>query len=132
MVLFQALACVILLSSFQLTFGQTGQSPVPLPSPFTPIVDNANVIDSQTRTQLESIYRNLMQRANIQFAVVTVDSTNGQVIDDYALAIYRGWGIGSKENDGFLLLLAVKDRKYFTEVGYHLEGDLNDGLVGQI
>ena len=54
------------------------------------------------------------------------------MIDDYALAIYRGWGIGSKENDGFLLLLAVQDRKYYTEVGYHLEGDLNDGLVGQI
>ncbi len=48
------------------------------------------------------------------------------------LAVYRGWGIGSKENDGFLLLLAIDDRKYYTEVGYHLEGDLNDGLVGQI
>ena len=37
-----------------------------------------------------------------------------------------------KKNDGFLLLVAVKDRKYYTQVGYHLEGDLNDGLVGQI
>ena len=45
-----------------------------------------------------------------------------------------GWGIGSKEGQkiGFLLLVAVKDRKYFTQVGDHLEGDLNDGLVGEI
>ena len=125
-------ACVILLSATHVSLAQTGQSPVPLPSPFTAIVDNANVIDAGTRTKLESIYRNLEQRADIQFAVVTVDTTEGQEPADYALAIYRGWGIGSKTNDGFLLLIAVKDRKYYTEVGYHLEGDLNDGLVGEI
>jgi len=112
--------------------GQTGTSPIPLPSPFTPILDNANVIDAETEAKLGAIYLNLMERAKIQFAVVTIDTTGGQVIDDYALAIYRGWGIGTKENDGFLLLLAVKDRRYYTEVGYHLEGDLNDGLVGQL
>ena len=125
-------AFVILLSTANISQAQTGQSPVPLPSPFTPIVDNANVIDAGTRDKLESIYRNLEQRADIQFAVVTVDTTEGQEPADYALAIYRGWGIGSKTNDGFLLLIAVKDRKYYTEVGYHLEGDLNDGLVGEI
>jgi uncharacterized protein len=90
------------------------------------------VIDSETRTKLESIYRNLKERADIEFAVATVDTTGGQDIFDYSLAVYRGWGIGSKTNDGFLLLVAVKDRKYFTQVGYHLEGDLNDGLVGEI
>ena len=69
---------------------------------------------------------------NTEFAVVTVDTTGDQDIYDYSLAVYRGWGIGTKTNDGFLLLLAVKDRKYYTQVGYHLEGDLNDGPVGQI
>lgn len=123
----------LLILAYQATaLGQTGTSPIPLPSPFTPIVDNANVIDAETEKKLGAIYLNLKERANIEFAVVTIDTTGGQVIDDYALAIYRGWGIGSKENDGFLLLLAVQDRKYYTEVGYHLEGDLNDGLVGQL
>lgn len=57
-----------------------------------------------------------------------------QDIFDYSLAVARGLGIGSKEGEknGFLLLVAVKDRKYFTQVSDHLEGDLNDGLVGQI
>ncbi len=115
-----------------LTFAQTGQPPIPLPSPFTPIVDNANVIDADTENKLGSIYLNLKQRADIEFAVVTVDTIGGQDIFEYSLAIYRGWGIGSKTNDGFLLFIAVKDRKYYTQVGYHLEGDLNDGLVGEI
>jgi uncharacterized protein len=127
-----AFACAILFSAAPVSFAQTGQSPLPLPSPFTPVADYAHVIDPETKSKLETIYSNLKQRANIEFAVVTVDTTGGQPIEDYALNVYRGWGIGSKENDGFLLLLAVKDRKYYTEVGYHLEGDLNDGLVGQI
>jgi uncharacterized protein len=128
-----ACACALLLLTVSIaTLAQTAKSPIPLPSPFTPVVDYANVIDPDTRKKLESIYLNLKQRADIEFAVVTVDTTGGRDLSEYALDVYRGWGIGSKTNDGFLLLVAVKDRKYFTEVGYHLEGDLNDGLVGEI
>src|SRR6476469_665258 len=70
--------CVVLLSATHVSFGQTGQSPIPLPSPFTPIVDNANVIDAETENKLGSIYLNLKQRADIEFAVVTVDTIGGQ------------------------------------------------------
>jgi len=110
------------------------QSPVPLPVPFTPIVDNANVIDADTRQRLETIYLNLKQRADIEYAVLTVDTTGDQDIFDYSLAVARGWGIGSKEGDkaGLLLVVAIKDRKYFTQVSDHLEGDLPDGLIGRI
>src|SRR5688572_9976776 len=61
-------------------FAQTATSPIPLPSPFTPIVDYANVIDADTRKKLESIYVNLKERADSEFAVVTVDTTGGQDI----------------------------------------------------
>jgi uncharacterized protein len=125
-------AFVILIAAVQFAPAQTTQSPIPLPSPFTPIVDNANVIDPATRVKLESIYLNLKQRADTEFAVATIDTTGGRDIFEYSLDVYRGWGIGSKTNDGFLLLVAVNDRKYYTQVGNHLEGDLTDGLVGEI
>ena len=66
--------------------------------------------------------------------MVTVDTTGGQDIFDFSLAVARGWGIGSKDGDkaGFLLVVAIQDRKYFTQVSRHLEGDLPDGVVGQI
>ncbi len=112
----------------------TPPSPVPLPVPFTPIVDNAHVIDSATRQRLEQIYRDLKERGNIEYAVLTVDTTGDQDIFDFALAVARGWDIGSKDSDkaGFLLVVAIQDRKYFTQVSRHLEGDLPDGVVGQI
>lgn len=131
-------AVVVLFSVFQnaivTAVGQTAKSPIPLPSPFTPIIDYANVIDPDTRKKLEAMYLNLKQRADIEFAVVTVDTTGDRDIFEYSLDVARGLGIGSKEGEknGFLLLVAIKDRKYFTQVSDHLEGDLNDGLVGQI
>jgi|KBSSwiStaDraftv2_1062776.scaffolds.fasta_scaffold71139_3 uncharacterized protein len=110
------------------------QAPVPLPTPFTPIVDYANVIDAGTRQKLETIYLNLKDRAGIVFAVLTVPTTEGRDIFDYSLAVARGWGIGPKnaQTPSFLLVVAIQDRKYFTLVSQHLEGDLPDGLVGQI
>src|ERR1043166_76553 len=110
------------------------QSPVPLPVPFTPIVDNANVIDAPTQQRLGAIYLNLKERANIEFAVLTVNTTNDQDIFDFSLAVARGWNIGpgNAKGNGFLLVVAIQDRKFFTQVGDHLEGELPDGLVGQI
>ncbi len=112
----------------------TPQSPVPLPVPFNPIVDNANVIDAQTRQRLEAIYLNLKERGNIEYAVLTVNTTGGQDIFEFALQVARGWGIGPRDSEkaGLLLVVAIQDRKYFTQVSRHLEGDLPDGLIGQI
>ena len=125
---------VFALLAVQVKAQPTPSSPVPLPVPFNPIVDNAGVIDSETRQRLEAIYLGLKERANIEYAVVTVDTTGDRDIFDFSLAIARGWGIGSKdaEKAGLLLVVAIQDRKYFTQVSRHLEGDLPDGVVGQI
>ena len=95
------------------------------------IVDYANVIDADTRKKLDSIYINLKQHSGIEFAVLTVESTGGQDIFDYSLAEARRRGIGSKAG-GFLLVVAIKDRKYFTQVSDRLEADLSNELAGQI
>lgn len=112
--------------------GQTTQSPLPPPTGY--VNDYAGVIDATTKDRLETTLTNLDREQQIQFAVVTVDSTKGREIFDYSLAVARGWGIGSKDTSkpSLLLLVAIADRKYFTQVSRHLEGDLPDGLTGQI
>lgn len=130
--------CLLLLTfvaSAESAYAQTRpQAPVALPTPFTPIVDYANVIDANTRQRLESIYLNLKDRTGVVYSVLTVQTTGEQPIFDYSLAVARGWGIGppGAETPSFLMVIAVQDRKYFTQVSHHLEGDLPDGLVGRI
>jgi len=111
---------------------QTASSPLPAPTGY--VNDYAKVLDAATKGQLETTLTKLDQEQQIQFAVVTIDSTNGQEIFDYSLAVARGWHIGAKDaqKPSLLLLVAIKDRKYFTQVSRHLEGELPDGLVGQI
>src|SRR6266576_2372361 len=125
-------AFVLLLSARGWANAQTAQSPLPKPTGY--VNDYAGVVDSATKERLEITLGNLDRQQQIQFSVVTVDTTGGQEIFDYSLAVARGWGIGSKDTQkgSLLLLVAIKDRKYFTQVSRHLEGDLPDGLVGQI
>src|SRR5207253_5644690 len=127
-----ARAFVLLVAAIVSASGQTAQFPLPPPTGY--VNDYAAVIDQETKQRLETTLANLDHQQQIQFSVVTVDTTGGQDIFDYSLAVARGWGIGSKDTSkpSLLLLVAIKDRKYFTQVSRHLEGDLPDGLVGQI
>ncbi|HEV7889050.1 MAG TPA: TPM domain-containing protein [Pyrinomonadaceae bacterium] len=135
-------ACMLLLACFVLAcagaaHGQDlprAYTDAPLPKPESYVTDNANVLDPATEERLATILTNLKKRADIEFAVVTVPTTGDRDIFDYTLSIARGWGIGSKEGEknGLLLVVAVNDRKWRAQVSRHLEGDMNDGLVGEI
>ncbi len=55
-------------------------------------------------------------------------------IQEYAVKLFEnhGRGIGEKGKDnGLLMLLAVKDRQVWIEVGYGLEGFITDGFSGE-
>lgn len=123
---------VITLSAWALA--HTSQSP--LPAPTGHINDFAAVLDKDTVDQLETILRNFDARTGAQIAVVTVKTLDGRPIEEYANELYRGWGIGAKTGEnkdkGALLLIATEDRRSRLEVGYGLEGDLPDGLAGEI
>jgi uncharacterized protein len=98
--------------------------------------DFAGIVDAQTEQKLETILTNFENLTGAQIAVVTVQSLNDRPIEEYANDLYRGWGIGAKTGEhkdkGALLLVALQDRKTRLEVGYGLEGDLPDGLAGEI
>lgn len=97
------------------------------------VQDYAQVLSAEDKSRLLSIGQELDNKTTAQLAVVTVKTLDGQPIEDYALAILREWGIGSKEkNNGALIVVAVQDRRSRIEVGYGLEGLLSDGLTGRI
>jgi len=108
------------------------QSPLPPPTGY--VNDYAGVVDSASKARMETTLGNLDRQQQIQMSVVVVETTGGREIFDYSLAVARGWGIGAKDakKPSLLLLAAIKDRTGFTQVSRHLEGDLPDGLVGQI
>lgn len=104
-----------------------------LPKPADYVSDFANVMSPQVKQQVDRLCGQVDHEAHAQIAVVTVHSTDGEAIQQYAVDLYQAWGIGGKKGDrGVLIIFAVNDRKRFISTGYGLEGILPDGKVGEI
>ncbi len=115
---FTALLCT-LATCFALTFPPlTGR-----------VVDQANIIQAETRIAVGQKLADLEAKSGIQLVVATVTSLEGQDIEPYANELFRSWKLGEKtKNNGVLLLVAPNQRRVRIEVGYGLEGTLTDAL----
>ncbi len=92
------------------------------------VTDSAGVIGPARSAQLESYLDQLRKKTEVQFAVVTVRTTNGEDPAAYKVRLFKAWGIGRKqEQDGLLLLVAQQEHRAVFETGYGLEGTLPDG-----
>ena len=92
------------------------------------VSDIAGLIGTERSTQLDSYLEQLRQKTGVQFAVVTVPTTNGEDPSAYKVRLFKAWGIGRKEEkDGLLLLIAQQEHAAVFETGYGLEGTLPDG-----
>lgn len=102
-------------------------------SPQGNVSDWAGVFTPEQRAALEDRIVAVRQTNGAQLAVVALPSLQGGEIDDFAVKLFAQWGIGEKGKDnGVLLLAAIEDRKMRIEVGYGLEGALNDAKSGRI
>jgi uncharacterized protein len=102
-----------------------------LPKPTGYVSDLAGVVSSSEKQQLEQFCTAVEQQLGVQFGLVTIDSTGDQPIRDFALDLARTWGVGiKKDNQGVLLLLAIKDRKSDIETGRGIEPYITDGFSG--
>lgn len=95
--------------------------------------DFAGCLSSDDAAYMQSLGEALYKATKAQVVVVTVESLDGESIEDYAIGLGREWGIGDEKTDsGVLLLLSSGDREVRIEVGYGLEGRLTDGKTGRI
>jgi uncharacterized protein len=104
-----------------------------LPQPTSYVSDFAGVIDAQSRASIENIAAQVESKAHATIEVVTIHSLDGQSIDEFASDLEEKWKVGPKATDkGVLMVISVGDNKDRIEVGYGLEGVLNDAKVGDI
>ena len=104
-----------------------------IPAPTGYIDDYAQVFSSPAKSGMEGLSRELHGKTKAQVFVVTVNTTEGEPVETFANELFAKWKIGEKKTDrGILMLFAIKDHKRWIEVGYGLEGILNDAKVGDI
>ncbi len=118
---------------FNLTPKPLNALSIPSPSADFYVLDEVGVLSNTTLQTIKSISIELENKTKAQIVVVIVNDLGNVSAETYSLAILREWGIGDEKlNNGTLILLAMDEKISRIEVGYGLEGALNDAKTGRI
>jgi len=125
---------VLAVALFMALIANTAFTAEKYPAPLGAVNDFANIIDQDNAVKMEALAREVLQKTGTAVVVVTVPTIgDGEETSLYANGLYKAWGIGKKGVDkGLLIFLTLKERKYWIETGYGVEGILPDGLVGEV
>ncbi len=97
------------------------------------VTDLTGTLTAQQVDQLDAQLVALEKAKGSQLTVLMVDSTAGQDIESYSLAVAEANKVGRKgTDDGVLLLVAKNERRVRIEVGYGLEGAIPDAATARI
>jgi uncharacterized protein len=97
------------------------------------VADLTGTLTREQTASLEQMLQSFEARKGSQVAVLLVPTTAPEAIEQYALRVAEQWKIGRKKvDDGAILVVAKNDRALRIEVGYGLEGALNDATANRI
>jgi uncharacterized protein len=97
------------------------------------VIDQTATLSADQRARLETRLADFERRKGAQVALLMVSSVKPETVSQYALRVVEKWQLGRRGiDDGVLLLVAKDDRKLRLEVGYGLEGALNDATAKRI
>lgn len=100
---------------------------VPVPPLTGHVTDLSGTLTAEQKATLEKTLTAFEARKGSQLAVLMIASTAPEAIEQYALRVAEKWKLGRKKvDDGAILVVAKDDRTVRIEVGYGLEGVLND------
>jgi|APSaa5957512622_1039677.scaffolds.fasta_scaffold10900_2 uncharacterized protein len=103
------------------------------PKPTGFVNDYAKILSASTKDSLEAKLEEFKNSTSNEISIVTLNSLEGDTIENVAVEIFEQWGIGTKKNDnGVLLVIAPNERELRIEVGYGLEPVLTDARAGTI
>jgi len=97
------------------------------------VTDQTATLSAEQKAALEQTLQAFEARKGSQVAVLMVSTTAPETIEQYALRVAEQWKLGRKKvDDGAILVVAKTDRALRIEVGYGLEGALNDATSKRI
>lgn len=106
---------------------------VAIPSLSARVTDITGTLTADQKATLEQSLSAFEAKKGAQIAVLIVPTTAPETIEQYSLRVVDQWKLGRKNvDDGALLIIAKDDRTLRIEVGYGLEGALNDAVSKRI
>ncbi len=126
------LALLLCLAS-GLLWAQDKDGLLAVPAPSSAVVDLTATLSAEQQAALAQRLQAFEQRKGSQLAVLLVPTTQPETIEQFALRVAEKWQPGRKKiDDGAILVVAKNERTLRIEVGYGLEGALNDATAKRI
>jgi uncharacterized protein len=133
MIVFRQAVVVVVLCWAWLGAAALARADVPVPPLTGRVVDQTATLSADQAAALEQRLKDFEDRKGSQIAVLIVPTTQPETIEQFSLRVVEQWKLGRKKvDDGALLLVAKNDRRLRIEVGYGLEGALNDATARRI
>jgi len=106
---------------------------LPVPALQARVTDQARVLQEPARSALEAKLAAFELAKGSQIAVLIVDSTQPEAIEQFSIRVVEAWRLGRPGvDDGVLLLVALGDRTLRIEVGRGLEGAIPDAIAKRV
>ena len=125
-------ACLVLTGLLLLTNLGFAQKIPARPNPPRLVNDFANILTDKQERALEHKLVAYSDSTSTQICVVTVTSLDGTTSDDFAYQIGEKWGVGTKKNNGVVILVKPKTADELgdvsIQVGYGMEPYVTDAV----
>src|SRR5690606_28141401 len=119
---------ILFLLSFNVAFAQDFPA-----KPNRLVNDYTGTLTSQQIQSLEQKLVAFDDSTTTQIAIVLIKSLGPYEVADYGVRLAQNWGIGGKENNnGILVLASLGDRKITIQTGYGVEGAVPDAIAFRI
>lgn len=106
---------------------------VPIPALTARVTDLTATLPAPVASELETKLAAFEASKGSQVVVLVLPSTEPEPIEQFGIRLLDAWKIGRKSiDDGAILIVATQDRRLRIEVGYGLEGVLNDATAKRI
>ncbi|MES1980926.1 MAG: TPM domain-containing protein [Pseudomonadota bacterium] len=113
--------------------GYAAHADVAVPPLVAHINDLTATLEPAQKQELEAALTRFETQKGVQIVVLLLPTTQPETIEEYGIRVAQAWKVGRKGvDDGALLLIAKDDRTLRIEVGYGLEGVLNDATARRI
>jgi uncharacterized protein len=129
----QAVRAIMVALALCWAFALAATAEVAVPPLSGRVVDQTVTLSDSEIASLDATLKEFEARKGSQIAVLIVPTTAPEAIEQYSIRVAEAWKIGRKKiDDGAILVVAKNDRKLRIEVGYGLEGALNDVTAKRI
>ncbi|NBS16810.1 MAG: YgcG family protein [Gammaproteobacteria bacterium] len=126
--IWRCLLCFLLLSGFKPVVAET-----PIPELKERITDLTGSLTATDKETLDQSLKALEANKGAQIAILILESTLPETIEQTSIRVADQWKIGRKGiDDGVIVIIAKQDRTLRIEVGRGLEGVIPDAMAKRI